>query len=67
MKSFIEQYKEYENIEHQICTFYRKTIGCTQCPLYGLSCGIFDFECTPTIESVIEVLEKWKPKNETNN
>lgn len=67
MKSFIEQYKEYAKIERSICEFYRKIIGsCSQCPLQSCSCGTFDFDLVP-IENLVEILEKWRHKNETNN
>ena len=67
MNDFIKQYKEYAKIESSICKFYRNVIGsCSQCPLHPFSCGTFDFDIAP-IENIVEVLEKWRHKNETNN
>ena len=67
MNDFIKQYKEYAKIENSICKFYRNVIGsCSQCPLCAMSCGTFDFDIVP-IENLVEVLDKWRKNNETNN
>ena len=56
---FIKQYKDYNSV----CEFYKKIIGsCSQCPLNPFSCGTFSFYLIP-IESLVEVLEKWRDKN----
>lgn len=66
-EEFVKLYKEYVKAEQDICKFYRSVIGgCGNCPLMSFSCGIFDFNKAP-VESVIEILDKWRHKNETNN
>lgn len=67
MDDFIKQYKEYAKIESSICKFYRNIIGsCKECPLQNMACGTFDFDIVP-IENLVEVLERWRKDNETNN
>ena len=66
-EEFVKLYKEYAKTEQNVCNFYRKVIGsCENCPLQNLACGTFDFDRAP-IENLIEILDKWRKKNEANN
>ena len=66
-EKFVKLYKEYAKTEKSICKFYRNTIGsCETCPLRNMACGTFDFDIVP-IENLVEVLDKWRKNNETNN